>query len=335
MLRSAPAILGALALLVSTSTMAASPLDGSIRIINKRSQAISVSVDGRQSYQVAAKSKATLKQVPNGLRWVVIKGAGAPTETRELAVHPNQRSKMRVAPIMGRAQVINNASLSMQVFLNGRTVTLASGQSWTSPPLEIGRHLLRTQPTQAWARRGKGSERAFTVVANRTKSVTIGKWFGSLSVNNPFPVRTTLMVDGKAVKELRAGQSTLLTRQLPGKHQVSLRHGPRTLSAATLKLTRGQRRNWVPDTSRLGSLKLTNTTRRTLIIEVAGQRLGQLAPGATGVFAAVPAGTQTIIAFPRNRRGKRIKQTVRVARAGTTRAVLAPRRQTAAVWHRY
>jgi hypothetical protein len=241
---------------------------------------------------------------------------------------------MRVAPITGRAQIINDAALSIQVLLNGRTVTLSSGQSWTSPPLEIGRHNLVTQATQAWARRRTGVERSFTVVANRTKSVTLGKWFGSLSVKNPFPVRATLMIDGKVIKELSAGQRTLLTRQLPGKYRISLRHGPRTLSATTLKVKRGQRRSWSPDTSRLGALKLTNTTRRTLIIEVGGQRLGQLAPGATGIFAAVPTGTQTINAFPRHRRGPRINKRVRITGASTTNVVLRRNRRTAGMWHR-
>jgi len=289
--KAAVTALTALAVLLTAGTASAkSRLDGQLKITNDRMAPLNIRIDGVARGTIPAQSTRTLFHVPNGIRIVKLTGPRGHKTVREVSVPPRKATFMRVAPIFGRAKLVNRTGLTIKVNLDGRYfATLADGQKMKTGPMRAGNYRLTAVPVGK-RYNAPTMQRNLKIVPGAPNRIRFDRYLSTLKVTNPYQRGARLFIDGRNMGRVRAGQTLVFGDMMPGNHSIAFKRRGRLLSNNTITLGMGTARSFAPKVARFGSLRVTNHFHRRAKIVIGGQQLGTLAPGETRLFTNLPAG---------------------------------------------
>ncbi len=278
-------------------------LDGTLTIVNERGSPVEVQVDGDRVGRVAPGQKKQFRNIPNGVRLVEIDGRG-PDPVREVSVPVRGNAFVRVEALLGGLAVTNKATIPMRVKLNGRTLgTAAPGQTLRADGLKPGPHRLIAQPASSRFGRAEALDQIIDVRAGADAHAAIAPYLASVRVTNPTRSPLALRVDGRREDRLRPGETELITGLEPGTHTVELVDRGRVIDRTTLRLAPGQHAAWSPVDRRRGDIRVSNTGRLPLTIEVDGRVVDRhLDPGEVEIVRDLTPGTHIVTVIgPRGR----------------------------------
>lgn len=313
-------------LVLASAASARSPLDGQLAVANDRLEPVTITVDGATLGVVAPLSKRVFKHVPNGVRFVALESPGAPTQSAEVAVAPRGRGDLRVAPLTGVAALANGAAIPLRLKLDGRPLgVLKPGARLETGRLSPGTYRLVARPAGAWGQSGPPMRLSVTIRAGERAQVKLGRYLGQIAVTNPFATRANVFIDGARIGKLTPGATLVLDKQLPGTHQVELRHQRHTLGAGTVTVALGGRADWQPALLRTGSLLIDNQGRRPITVFVDDREIGRIPGRSTHVATDLTPGWHQLTI--RTRGGETMARKVHVSeRVRATVAVGGERR---------
>ena len=304
-------IFGALALLLALPSASAALLDGELTITNDRRSIANVSIDGRRTVSLNPFETRLIRAVPNGVRLLRISSQGVPTLKRRVSIPVQGRSVFRVPRLHGRAAITNHSGVRMKLFVARRFIgAVGPGKTLISRPLPLGTYQLKAKPAGAMKHQGPAMFKTITIRPLSRSKVTLGRWFATLKVRNPYTRPAGLVVNGRFLGRVKAGKSLTFTRYTPGTHTVSLVHRRRVLVTKRLSIASGSSATWNPLPALRGNLSLTNNSRRFVSVRIDRMFLGTLSPGQTRVFTNLPAGSHRLVRW--SERGFKSKRRITI-----------------------
>ncbi len=291
-----------------------SRLDGNLTIVNERSSPVEVQVDGERLGRVAPGAKRQFHNIPNGVRLVEIEGRG-PDPVRQISVPVGGTAFVRVEALLGGLAVTNKATIPMRVALNGRALgTAAPGQTLRADGLKPGPHRLVARPAASRFGRVEALDEVVDVRAGKDAHAAIAPYLASVRVTNPSGQRAALRVDGRREDRLRPGETELISGLEPGRHTIELVHRGHVIDRTTLHLAPGQRAEWRPVDRRRGDIRVSNTGRLPLTIEIDGRVVERrLDPGEVEIVRDLTPGTHIVTVIGPRGRATRHRVTVQGA----------------------
>ncbi len=327
------AALATLALLLTAgSASAKSHLDGSLRISNDRMAPLSIRIDGVARGSIPAGATVILGGVANGVRVVKLRGPRGAKVVREVSVAPRKRSSMRVAPIFGRAKMVNRTGITLKVSIDGRFFsTLRDGEKLRTGPMAAGNYRVTAVPAASWGRKGPALTRRMSITPGAPTRVRFDRYLSTLKVTNPFGRGVRLFVGGKSMGRVRAGQVTTINNMVPGVHAVAFKRRGRLLTKNSVTIGMGTTLSFSPQVALHGSMRVKNNFGRRIRLVVDGQDLGRLAAGETRTFTHLRTGT--VRGFAKLRGGGRAHfsteiRALRTAKVSLGRSLPRPIRRT-------
>lgn len=293
------------ALLVAGSAHAAPvSLDGRLEVRNDRNTAVTLTIDGDHAGVVAARSAKVFANVKNGVRVVGYTSVAAPVRDQQVAVPMAATATLKIAPVLGSARIHNESGVTMRLRLDGRKLgRVAPGATVASMALPAGRYVLTARPKSRGAHRGSRKlpilSQEITIRAGQITQTSLKPWLASLEVRNPSRTRLAVYVDGTRVADVPGHGAVVVSGQLPGPHDVSLRGRGAILAGTRVDLGPGARELWTPAIARRGRVRVTNHTRKTYTFSVAGSAAVAVPPGETRLVADLQPGQHTFQARPR------------------------------------
>lgn len=293
------------------SASAKSRLDGSLSVTNDRRAPVSIRIDGTPRGSIPGLTTVRLRDVPNGVRVVKVRGPRGGVAVHELKVRPRKHATLRIAPIFAKARVLNRVGVSMRVAIDGRFIgTVSNGSSLVTGPMRGGSYRLTATPLGVAPGHSARLQRTLTITPGGKNVMKLSNYLSSLKVTNPFGGRARLLIDGRSQGKLNSGDSVLVSGLLPGVHKLSFRRRGRTLSTNSITLAMGSKRAFTPALP-TGQLRVSNQRRRSVSIAINGRNVGTLAPGQSRVFSGLPLGQVTVQA----RSSRKVKTlTARISR---------------------
>lgn len=269
------------------------PLVGALEITNERDRPVQVYIDGRFALELRPRSTDVVERVPNGIRLVSYAGLGRHDDDRwqtdRVEVREGRRAALRIAPLRGLAAVVNLTGSRVHVRLDKLDLgQLEPGRELLTPPLPAGAYRLTADP-QGW-RHGSMTQDVL-IIPGEVVRVELRAFAASLIVDNPYPDKIGVWLDGQRVMRLDRFASGRLDHLQPGRVRIELRRDGRVLTSDLIELVPGRETRYAPMVMRLGALEVRNPTRepvRVTLDETNGFRLdpgqvrlvGELAPGA-------------------------------------------------------
>ena len=298
-------------MLWATSAVAASPLDGRLKIKNERFRAVSVSIDGQRVGRVEGGLSRIFRNIPNGIRLVKIESRRGGSVEHQVSVPVRGKARLRIKARRGRASVHNHSELRMRVIVDGRyATTLAPGTSHELRPLARGRHTVTVYPAKSTLSKIGRIDDTFFMRPGRHHEIKIGPVLGQIKVINPFGQRVKLVLDGRRVKRLAPGESHVLSKLIPGMHTVEFKRRGRILATTALRVERGEVARWTPVFVPRGDLRVSNRGRRSVKIAGRGISAQWLGAGETVTIPSLREGSYIVSVT--NHRGRTRSHSVRV-----------------------
>ena len=274
------------------------PLVGAIEITNERDRAVQIYVDGRFALEVRGRTTDVVERVPNGVRLVTYAGGGnGPAwQTDRVEVREGRRAALRIAPLRGRAAIVNRSGIELHVMLDELDLgMLAPGRELTTPPLAARTYRLTAAPHD-WDR-SRPQEQEVTIIAGEVVRAELRPFFASLIVTNPFPHKVSVFLDGRRVDNIRRGDSERFGDLQPGRVRVEMRHEDRLVASDVVELATGRENYYAPPLTRFGALEVKNPTRQAVRIALEGGDADtgfRLEPGQVRLLREIEAGPLTI-----------------------------------------
>ena len=309
-------------LLSAGAALAASPLDGRISLRNDRHRPVQVTIDGEETVRLAAGQTRTLHHIPNGVRFLEVRGRQGRVTTHQLTVPVRGTARFEVEAMRGDAAVKNDSGVRMRVQIDGRPLGIVSpGQRVLAEALRPGPHKVVATPV------GRGSAypivRQVNVQAGERSRVRLGEWHASVVVRNPLDRRARLFLDGRRVDKVRPGGVEHIPHVAPGRHTVELRSRGRVLARAVVTLSPGER-EVVRPLSLEPELQVRNDRRRSVEVVIDGRHMGRVAAGERRTFDGLRPGTHRVTIV--DARGRSTQHRVRLSQGEREVLALAPRR---------
>ena len=310
-------------LLFGGVAQARTTLDGKIRIENTRMDTVSVRIDGERLGRIGPGASRLFGHVPNGVRLVQINGPGSAVNVSRVAVPIHATARYRVTPIKGLALIRNRSEVAVRVTLNGKLVgTIAANRSLETNRMRPGKYTLVAKPTRFAFHHAPALRQSLIIKAGQRAEVSLGPWYASVTVANPFHDQIQLYIDGQRVMHIPAHESVTLARQIPGVHEYTLRRRGRVFSRIEMRLQSGRSAAWRPVSDRGGLIKVSNRTGGQLKIFVDGRYMASVFSGAQKLIRDVHSGTHTVLL--KTPRGRVVEtQRVRVRAAHTAEVIAA------------
>ncbi len=313
------------ALFAYSPVMAKSILDGELAVKNSRTKTVTIDIDGRRTVRLAPGARRILRNIPNGVRIVTIRGRHGPPLEKRISVPVQGRAKLKVIPRTGTAQIKNDSSIRMRVSINNRSIgTVAPGSQLLADILPPGIHTLRAVPVRARLARAGVISRTFRVHAGQQTRVSLGQFFGRVEITNPYNRRVALWVDGERLTGLSPRETFVVDSLKPGTHTVELRKRGRSLSVNTIRLGVGQVASWTPRAAHNGRISIANRSGSRVKVSIDDARFQFVRPGRSAVFNQLEPGRHEVSIYHRN--GRVESRTVHVSWSGIARLTVERRR---------
>ncbi|MFT7578552.1 MAG: hypothetical protein ACI9MR_000210 [Myxococcota bacterium] len=309
-----------LSLLVFTSSAMAAhgPLTGEIEVTNDRFRPVTVWLDGQSVATLAPQARKVLRSVPNGVRVLEFAGPRGRAQVERVTVRINKRVSYRVAPVRGQALIKNKSGVDVRLVLDGQDLgRLNTGANVSTGPMRPGTYELVAKPMGEF-RGAPPMRRTIRISQGETQKVRLKHYLARVSVTNTARGPARLFVNGAPAGRVQPGASLSIADLAPGKVELSLRRRGDVLASTSMRLAPGGTAAWTPAIVRVGSLDVTNRSRRTVTVTVGGQRIGALMPGQSRVVSDLRPGSIRVIATTPG--GRRVVTEERVV-AGRVAAV--------------
>jgi len=209
------------------------PLVGAIEITNERDRPVQVYIDGRFALELRPRSTDVIERVPNGVRLVSYAGMGRRDDDRwqtdRVEVREGRRAVLRIAPLRGLAAIVNATGTRLHVRLDKIDLGLLDpGRELLTPPLPAGTYRLAADPL-GW--RHGPLVQDLRIVPGEIVRVELRAFAASLVVDNPYPNKIGVWLDGQRVMRLDRFESGRLEQLRPGRVRIELRRDGRVLTS--------------------------------------------------------------------------------------------------------
>ena len=273
------------------------PLVGAIEITNERDRPVQVYIDGRFALELRARTTDVVERVPNGIRLVSYAGMGRRDDDRwqtdRVEVREGRRAALRIAPLRGAAVIINQTGLRLHVIFDKIDLgMLDPGREVVTPPLPAGLYRLSAEP-HGWARQ-RTQVQDVMIVPGEVVRAELRSFAASLVVDNPFPNKIGVWLDGQRVLRLDRFESGRLDHLEPGRARIELRRDGRVLASDLIELVPGRETRYAPHAVRHGALEVRNPTQQPVRVTIDETNGFRLDPGAVRLIPELAPGVHTI-----------------------------------------
>lgn len=311
-------------LLCSAPTLAKSPLDGSINIINKRDETVQISVDGERLGQVSPRGLRTFRDVPNGLRLISVTAPNVREINAQIQVPVAGRVSFTVVRQERRTTLTNPNNADMWLIVNGQQKRMIRAKSMIGMPMKFGANVVGVRPVGST--NSKIAQMTVHVRRDASPTIQLPIYYANLTVTGTNVDRATLHVGSRRYGTLHRGAKVTLRNIEPGTHRVELRNRGRAIASTVIHFRSGKTQTWSPNNRKRASLRVNNTRARAIQFQINGRRPVTVGGKTHTVVSNLPLGQHEITW--RGPRGRTRSAFVTVSSTGGT-FTIGNRRQSA------